>query len=215
MTYEPIGGERIEETGEAMAKMAAENNCEVTADFNDIALKASPGTTGAEIASFYNAECNRQRDEWIASPEYKKQEEEREARRIAHESNLKAALASAPAKMSLKDEEGWNTAVRVNSDPYGSAVARYAEKWARLMEAQIALGKTVAECAEQESQLANDEGITGFMYGCAVNILANVWTHGEELRRWHNKETQLGTEGDEANETGGVLNPALLSIGTK
>jgi len=33
------------------------------------------------------------------------------------------------------------------------------------------------------------------------------------LRRWHNKENQIGTEGDKANESGGVLNPALLSIG--
>ena len=35
----------------------------------------------------------------------------------------------------------------------------------------------------------------------------------DRLRRWHNKATQIGTEGDKANETGGVLNPALLTIG--
>lgn len=61
--------------------------------------------------------------------------------------------------------------------------------------------------------LANTDGITGFMYGCAVSGLAKFWKHGEQLRRWHNKDSQLGTEGDEANESGGVLNPAILTIG--
>jgi len=53
------------------------------------------------------------------------------------------------------------------------------------------------------------------MYGCAVVILSKCWEHGEALRRWHNKDTQIGDEGDRANESGGVLNPALLSIGPK
>ena len=44
-------------------------------------------------------------------------------------------------------------------------------------------------------------------------MLAQCWVHGEALRRWHNRDTQIGTEGDKANESGGVLNPALLTIG--
>jgi hypothetical protein len=56
-------------------------------------------------------------------------------------------------------------------------------------------------------------GITGFMYGCAVSSLVNCWKHGEELRVWHNKKHQLKDEGDKANASGGVLNPALLCIG--
>ena len=55
---------------------------------------------------------------------------------------------------------------------------------------------TVACCAKEASHLADSEGITGFMYGCAVSMLAQCWKHGEELRRWHNKDTQIGTEGD-------------------
>jgi hypothetical protein len=77
----------------------------------------------------------------------------------------------------------------------------------------MAKGATVAECAQRASHLADDEGITGFMYGCAVSILSKVWQYGEDLRRWHNIDTQIGTEGEKANESGGVLNPALLSIG--
>jgi hypothetical protein len=51
------------------------------------------------------------------------------------------------------------------------------------------------------------------MYGCAVSILAKCWQHGDQLRRWHNLKTQIRDEGERANESGGVLNPALLNIG--
>jgi len=50
------------------------------------------------------------------------------------------------------------------------------------------------------------------MYGASVSVLAKCWEHGEQLRRWHNLKTQLGNEGEKANEKGGVLNPALLNI---
>jgi hypothetical protein len=73
--------------------------------------------------------------------------------------------------------------------------------------------ESFADMAKETSHEADDEGITGFMYGCAVSILVGCWIHGEKLRRWHNKDTQLGNEGDEANEKpGAVLNPALLTI---
>ncbi len=117
--------------------------------------------------------------------------------------------------MELKDAEGWKTANDANppEEPYGHRVMTYAEDWANFMEREIAAGKTVAECATATSREADTDGITGFMYGCAVSILSKVWAHGEELRRWHNIDTQIGTEGERANASGGVLNPALLSIG--
>jgi hypothetical protein len=80
------------------------------------------------------------------------------------------------------------------------------------LETQIAF---MVEHASACSQAADDEGITGFMYGCAVGCLARAWVYGEALRRWHNKDTQIGTEGDKANASGGVLNPALLNIAAR
>jgi hypothetical protein len=50
------------------------------------------------------------------------------------------------------------------------------------------------------------------MYGCAVSTLSETWKFGEELRRWHNIDTQIHHEGEAANERGGVLNPAVLVI---
>ena len=113
----------------------------------------------------------------------------------------------------LKDADGWNKTVDANQDPYGAAGVRFAARWAHFMERDMAAGKAVADVAQSASSEADDDGITGFMYGCAVSILSKVWAHGEELRRWHNLDTQIGAEGEKANESGGVLNPAVLSIG--
>lgn len=101
-----------------------------------------------------------------------------------------------------------------NTDPYGGRVVSYSEDWANLMEARMALGEKIAAIAQPTSQEADTDGITGFMYGCAVSGLAKFWEHGEALRLWHNLDTQLGKEGEKANESGGVLNPALLNIGS-
>lgn len=104
-------------------------------------------------------------------------------------------------------------------DAYSNRVVTYGEDWANLMEAQIgeqslsnAIEHTIKSCADQTSHEADTDGITGFMYGAAVSALAHFWEHGEILRRWHNLKTQIGNEGERANETGGTLNPALLNI---
>jgi hypothetical protein len=96
-------------------------------------------------------------------------------------------------------------------DPYGADIFRYAEAWAGLLEERMTSGASIEELAEQTSAEA-DTGITGFMYGMAVSVLAQCWIHGEALRRWHNLKTQLGAEGETANANGTVLNPALLSF---
>ena len=97
-------------------------------------------------------------------------------------------------------------------DPYGGAVISYAERWAEMMESRMEKGEKLEDVANECSNEADTEGITGFMYGAAVSVLASCWEHGEELRRWHNLKAQIRDEGEKANESGGVLNPALLNI---
>jgi hypothetical protein len=118
--------------------------------------------------------------------------------------------------MIFKDEaaaSAWQQGLAKNQDPYGNACYRFASEWATRMEAALTTGESLESCAKRLSHEADDEGITGFMYGCAMQILAAWWIHGETLRRWHNLDTQIGTEGERANERGTVLNPALLNIG--
>lgn len=113
-------------------------------------------------------------------------------------------------------EQEYEEYVEKNSDPYGSGVVRYSKRWAELMEAELDEGKALEDIAEEASNQADTEGITGFMYGCAVSALAYYWIAGEELRKWHNLKTQIGTEGEKANEVKGtVLNPAVVQFKAK
>lgn len=106
-------------------------------------------------------------------------------------------------------EEDYQKGYNNNLDPYGHAVFVFAERWAESMEKLIEITgepeKTITENAEMLSRAADIEGITGYMYGCAISILADCWEYGEILRKWHNKEYNY--EGD------GVVNPAILTIG--
>ena len=104
-------------------------------------------------------------------------------------------------------------------DSYSAGVVHFTERWADLMEKALAesrelfVGEKYKTLASTLSHEANTEGITGFMYGCAVNALANFWIHGEELRVWHNLSTQLSDEGERANKVPGrTLNPAVLKL---
>lgn len=94
-----------------------------------------------------------------------------------------------------------------NSDRYSRACFTYAERWAELLEAEIDKSNDVMKCfadnADRLSREADTEGITGFMYGCAVSI-SQCWEYGEYLRKWHNKEYDYGGKG--------VVNPALMRI---
>jgi hypothetical protein len=104
----------------------------------------------------------------------------------------------------LKVYKNWKTK---NTDAYGACIFRYAERWADMMEEKIKDGEKIKDIADKLSHEADTEGITGYMYGASVSILAQCWEYGEELRKWHNKEYDY--KGD------GVVNPAILTINTE
>lgn len=106
--------------------------------------------------------------------------------------------------MKIKYPIAYQYGKNVNRDPYGSAVYRFLERWADLMEQKIKEGYELKDIAKQCEHEADIEGITGFMYGAAVSVLSQVWEHGEQLRVWHNANF---------NHTGaGVVNPAIITI---
>lgn len=109
-------------------------------------------------------------------------------------------------KIKAGKEKEFEKFVEINSkDFYSLGVVNYVRRWAELMERDIANGAKVVDIADGTSREADTEGITGYMYGCAVSALSRFWEHGEELRKWHNKEYNY--EGD------GVVNPAIITIG--
>lgn len=107
----------------------------------------------------------------------------------------------------LKDAKTWDEYVEKNQDPYGKCAVDYACDWARLMQYYIAKGESIEQCSNRASHELRWYGITGFMYGYAVQMLSQCWKHGEELRKWHNKEYN--------HEGHGVVNPAILTINPK
>lgn len=121
--------------------------------------------------------------------------------------------------MQIIDQATWDKGVANNKDPYGARVYSYAKDWAEMLEKRMPENATDAQAmrvivdhADADSSAADPDGITGFMYGASVSVLSHVWKYGEQLRRWHNLRTQIGTEGEKANKSGGVLNPALLNV---
>ena len=157
-----------------------------------------PETTHSkvELARFVDVRAENERRE-------KTRQEELAEETQSKQDHVSAALATAP-QIDVSDPVEWQRQVSINSDPYGAATIQYAERWARLMQAAIASGETLADVAGKLSHDADIDGLTGFMYGCAVDVLSTCWVHGEELRKWHNGKY---------NHTGeGVVNPAILTI---
>lgn len=212
-TYEPLPGRTIDDEATALVESANYLNEPVMMVFNTVNLVAYPHCHSPEnIVRNYWAESNARHWRYINSKEYKTREREAKIRQKQKDLLLATALKEAPSLMTLKNADAWWEFVANNQDSYGNAAIRFTDRWARLMEWKMSQGVALEDCASEMSHLADNEGITGFMYGCAVGILSHVWKHGEELRRWHNLDTQIGDEGERANDSGSVLNPALLTI---
>jgi hypothetical protein len=143
-----------------------------------------------------------------AKNETRRQEwrDEANARHAEAVKTLEETLKDAPA-IELSDESAWQESVRINSgSPYGNGVVVFAERWARIMQVKLEAGEKLEDIADASTREADVDGITGFMYGCAVSLLAQTWKHGRELNRWHNK--QYGVDEDAE----GTVNPAVLTL---
>lgn len=114
--------------------------------------------------------------------------------------------------MPITDNESWESWVKSNTDPYGEACIKVARRAMEILDEQpgdFNCHKLICR-ADDEAQTG---GITGFMAGCVASMISKCHSRGEEFRRKWNRDNQIGTEGDKANDSGGVLNPALLVVG--
>lgn len=158
-----------------------------------------------------NAEKYRlEREAYMKTPEYRaeraKQLKIANRRKRVEEDVLSVDKST---ELEFKDDEAaknWAQFVEINSkDGYSAGVVTYARRWAKYMQYLMKKhNKDLVLIADEASKVADIEGITGFMYECAVNTLSQLWKYGEELRKWHNKD--YGYEGD------GVVNPAILTV---
>jgi hypothetical protein len=101
-------------------------------------------------------------------------------------------------------EADWDKAVAANQDSYGHGV----------IEATCLIGAALdaGKSPEEAEKACRGLGITGFMAGCMAEWVAKFHPRGPEFRRWWNIHHQIGTEGEEANRAGGVINPAIMNL---
>lgn len=211
--FRPVqAGSLVQNVLKEMLERARFINSRVSVVFHDDLIIVDPDMTLNEAISKWQKQIQKRTEKRQRSFQARKMNKEYEREAEEQQRKFEEVLFGAPA-MEISDEEAWKEWQENNQDPYGSAVIRFAENWARIMQVCMSNGESLEECAEEASHTADNEGITGFMYGCAVSVLVTSWKYGERLRRWHNLETQIGDEGYEANIDGGVLNPALLQLG--
>lgn len=221
-----MGGDTFGKVSEKAKQIATEKITVVEFDFNGVTCLVNENTNlewlyrdysnswtmewetvGPDCVESYSKEV--QKDFEVRTKIREVKEAERMAEYRAKEEKQRKEFEAKVEGISLElsDTEGWEKSRKANSDGYGSAALDYAEGWAKLMQKEIAKGKTVAECYESTQDGLGFLGITGFQFGCAVSILSQTWKHGEELRKFHNKRYGISEDKE------GTVNPAVLKLG--
>jgi len=114
--------------------------------------------------------------------------------------------------MNLKDKEGWKKAQANNTDPYGNCAIRVAR---RVMELLDDVKEVKAKDLVKQANKELDAGLSGFLAGAVAGMVSKFHKRGEEFRISWNQDVQITDEGDKANDSGGILNPALLTVKLK
>jgi hypothetical protein len=114
-------------------------------------------------------------------------------------------------KMPIIKQVEWKSWEVANQDPYGKCCVDVARQVMKILDEEPGDFDTHKIICRADNEI-NAGGITGFMAGCVAEMISQVHSHGEEFRRKWNKDNQIKDEGDKANESVGVLNPALLTI---
>ena len=223
-------GDRFQDIAERAKSIAEQRSLTVEFDFNDITCLVDSTThlewlwrdyqnahmmewktVGPDCQGDYSPDTQIElyTKKLAAAKERKRQEEEwdsqdKKERRELEERVSGIELSIIPEKISEYAEY-----VEKNSqDGYSRGVVDYAEAWAKTMQKVMAeTGKSVREVAEESQKGLGFLGITGFMYGACVSTLSHFWIHGEDLRKWHNKEYGI------SEDKKGVANPAVFTIG--
>lgn len=181
INIEAMAGQPIGKFAEKMIATAQEYNDIVFSRFNNVSLYASPNTKKEEILNYFDNEMNRAVEEYRKSTKYKNREIEQKKRRECANIELDNALRLSPIEPSVHDREVWDHWRSVNTDPYGNRIMEYASQWMRMMEGRMSQGQTIVSCMQDTARIADNDGISGYMYGAAVSIIKLVWIHKDEF----------------------------------
>ena len=114
--------------------------------------------------------------------------------------------------MNLKNEKAWKGYVEVNIGDYGKCAVDVARRVMEILDNGEAF-ETHAIVCQADKDVHNGQGeLTGFLAGCVASMVSKCHIRGEEFRKQWNIDNQIHDEGEKVNVTGGVINPALLTI---
>jgi hypothetical protein len=99
---------------------------------------------------------------------------------MAHNEKVIERLAGGPP-MEFMNINRWKMLHVKSTDKLRQNILTFAERWARLMQLELAEGKTLKDCWYPMSIAADFEGISGSLLGAAVWALRETWTYGLEL----------------------------------
>jgi len=102
-TIEVLPGEHIAWVAARAVETVANDECEVSFDFNEIALIARRDMSEADVVAEYNRLSEERRAVYVASPEYKARLRAAEEEGRRREAVLAAVLARAPKEMTVRD----------------------------------------------------------------------------------------------------------------
>jgi hypothetical protein len=109
--------------------------------------------------------------------------------------------------MPITKESDWDNWVKKNNDPYGKACVDVARRVMEILDKEPG-DFDVHALVTRGDEETDSGGITGFMAGCVASMVSHCHSRGEEFRKKWNHDVAPDQE-----DTGGVLNPALLTIG--
>ena len=116
--------------------------------------------------------------------------------------------------MPITDQTKWDEWVKKNDDAYGKCCVDVARQVMKILDEEPQDFDTHEIICRADDEIEAG-GITGFMAGAVASMVSACHSRGDEFRNQWNLDTQINNEGEKANKSGGVLNPALVNISTK
>lgn len=81
----------------------------------------------------------------------------------------------------------WNSYCELFNNLTNIGIIKFARLWAKYMQLELAKGKSFESIVEESAIKAGCSEIPDWQYSQALNILCDVWKHGNELANYKNR----------------------------
>lgn len=176
-------GMSINECAAKALAIAKKDNVLVRFVFNDVIVNVTANMTPQQVVENYGKRQDYEYNVHINSEKGRKEQLNYKLKSLKRERKNKETLAYiANEKFETNYDLLWNDFKSRNQDPYGAAIVRYAENWAKLMQKELKSGAALTkEMVEKKRIDADVEGVTGNMDHYATYLLIDAWLYGAKM----------------------------------